>query len=175
MINWTEIYLDLMRDTKGDRLRYHLLLVAGFVLGGLLLGMYVGHNINIILLVWLMGGIANYLLFGDEIIYLLNRTPPYWLEGTIDERIKRVTYNEKKGVEEVQYYFIIASSQANVLQKDGLASENYHSKMDIERVEVPESMFLSLEVGQEVSLVCTSEDFAWAWVKENEEVICIEE
>ncbi len=173
MTDWAEIYRDLYEDVNGKRIWYHVALISGFVIAGIVLGMYVGHDINIILIVWVLGGIADYALFGKELIYLLNRDEPYILDGLIEERIKRITKNEEDEVLDVQYYFIVEIEEITAITKNGLDEEFYSKKVGEERIEVPESMFLSFTTGDSISVVCTADEIVWAWVRE-EEVIVIE-
>jgi|GEM_PF-2327180 len=175
MANWTQIYHELYRDINGNRLLNHIAVIGGFVVTGIILGIYVGHNINIILLVWLMGGIVDYLLFGKELLYLLNKDEPYLLEGVIEERIKRVTMDEHDAVLDTQYYFIVEIEEITAITKKGLDEEFYSKKVGEERLEVPESMFLSFAVGDYISVVCTPDEIVWAWVRDGEEVVVIED
>ena len=174
MTDWAEIYRNLYQDVNGTRLRKHLILIGSFVLVGIVLGVYVGHNINIILLVWLMGGIADYLLYADELLYLLNRDEPYLLDGIIEERIKRIVYNEKDEPIETRYFFMVEIEEITAITKNGLDDDFYSKKVGEERLEVPESMFLSFEEGDFISVVCTPNEVVWAWVREDEEVVKIE-
>jgi hypothetical protein len=175
MTDWAEIYRKLFEDVNGKRLWNHLSLIGGFVILGIILGVYVGHSINIILLVWFMGAIADYILYGKEILYLLNRDEPYLLDGTILERIKRITKDENDEIVEIQYFFIVEIEEIIAITKNGLDEEFYSKKVGEERLEVPESMFLSLEVGDTISVVCTPDELVWAWVREDDEVVVIEE
>ncbi len=175
MTDWSKIYHELYQDVNGNRLLYHTGLIGGFVVLGIILGMYVGHNINIILLIWLMGGIVDYLVFGKELLYLLNKDEPYLLDGIIEERIKRITTDENEEVLDVQYYFVVEIEEITAITKNGLDEEFYSRKVGNERLEVPESMFLSFAVGDFISVVCTPDEIVWAWVREDEQVIIIEE
>ena len=173
--DWKKIYHELLEDVNGKRVLNHLALIGGFIVLGIILGVYVGHDINIILLVWLMGGIADYLIFGKELLYLMNRDEPYLLDGIIEERIKRITKNENDEVLDTQYFFVVEIEEITAITKNGLDDEFYSKKVGEERLEVPESMFLSFEVGDLISVVCTPDELVWAWVRENEEVVIIEE
>lgn len=175
MTDWAEVYRNLYEDVNGKRIWNHVALIGGFVILGIILGMYVGHDINIILLVWLMGGIADYVFFGKEIIFLLNRDEPYILDGMIEERIKRITKDENDEIVDVQYYFVVEIEEITAITKNGIDEEFYAKKVGEERIEVPESMFLSFETGDTISVVCTPDEIVWAWVREGDEVIVIEE
>jgi hypothetical protein len=172
MIDWERIYQKMMNEINGNRLIPHLLLLGSFVFLGLILGMYIGHNVYLILLVWLIGGILDYLIYGTELLELLNKDEPYMLSGIVEQRIRKVIQDEDAEYEE--FYFIVEVEQAHTIDKNGLSPVNYPDKEGEQRLEVPESMFLSFRQGDAISVVCTPDDLVWAWIRDHE-VIEIDE
>jgi hypothetical protein len=160
-----------MTDINGNRLMPHAILLGFFVILGLFLGIYVGHNVNVILLVWLIGAIVDYLAYGTELIDLLNRDKPYVLSGLIEQRVKKLVSDED--IEYEEFYFIVEVEEVHTLDRNGLSPMNYPDKEGEQRIEVPESMFMSFRQGDLVSVVCTPDDLVWAWIR-GEEVIEIE-
>lgn len=173
MIDWADIYSKVMVDFKGERLIPHLILIGIFVFVGIGLGMYFNHNTTLILLIWAMGAILDYLIFGRQLIDLFTKRKPYVIEGEILQRIKKSIFINQE--ESQEFYFVIHVQDAFIISNQGADSMDYLDKEGIHRFKVPQSMFLSLHATSEVALVCMPNDMVWGIIKEDaDEVICIE-
>jgi hypothetical protein len=172
MIDWVNVYHEIMRKEVGKKILPHIAILGGFIILGLILGVLANHNLTLIFLIWLIGGLVDYLIYSNEIVRILTKNQPYYVEGVITHRVKKIlTEND---VEYEKLFFEIEVADAFILDKGGLSAVNYLDKEGDKRFEVPESMFLSLRPGEEVALVCTPNDRIWGWVNEDE-VVYIEE
>lgn len=171
MTDWKLIYQKLMFDFKGERLIPHLAILGGGIVLGILVGLYFNGNLNLIFLIWIAALLIDYLVFGPEIFEIFTKSKPYVLTGIITKKTKKIVIEKKEEIDE--FWFDIEVREAYTLMRNGKSEQHYYEREGLQGIQVPESMFLSLQVGQEVSLVCEPDDFAWGFVS-GEEVIKIE-
>jgi hypothetical protein len=166
MIDWAVIYKQLMQDFIGKRIIAHTSILGSFVVLGFLAGVYSNHNLILMFVIWIMGGIVDYLVYRDELLKILTKRKPYLAEGVIEQRVRKVINDENQEIE--KYYFELEVREAFIIGKNGLEPADYLDKEGEQRLEVPESMFLSLRPGDEVALVCLPNDRVWGWVRDDE-------
>jgi hypothetical protein len=171
MTDWKLTYQQLMSDFKGERLIPHLAILGGGIVLGILLGIYFGNNLNLSLLVWIAAALIDYLIYGREILEIFTKKKPYFITGIIHNKVKKVVVDRREEIEE--YWFDIEVREAYTLARYALSEHHYYEKEGMQGIQVPESMFLSLQRGEEVSLVCEPDDYAWGIMK-GEDVIRID-
>lgn len=171
MIDWESVYPVLMTDFKGGRLIPHLAILSGALILGIILEVFFGGSLSLFALSALGGVLVDYLAFGPEILEIFTKNKPYLIRGVVARKIRRVV-NDREGEFE-ELWFEMNVQEAHTLHKTGLNPATFPDKEGLQEVEVPESMFLSLKVGQEVLLVCAPDDYVWGIVQ-GDEVINIE-
>lgn len=172
MPDWPLVYQRLMDDFKGRGLLIHIGIMGTALVLGMLIGFYWGGNLLLTLLFVIIGVLVDYLVLGsDEFLDLFNRRKPYLVRTLIQNRIK-----QRSEVEDdyERLIFEVFTHEAYALGRSGLSADNYYEKEGEQRIEVPETMFLSLNPGQEVHLVCMPDDYVWGILNDGE-VIYIEE
>lgn len=172
-IDWVQLYKEIIQEVKMKRLLKHTYLLAGIFCIGIFVGIFMFQNVGLVLAIGLIGFPLDYLLYGDELYHLVSMHKPYLVEGVLIQRINKILIDEKNNEETDEFYFEIEVEHATGFDKDGLDALEFTDKHGKIRLEVQESMFLSLKSGDEISVVCTPEDKVWGWVR-GEEVIIIE-
>ncbi len=162
MTDWKRIYQQVMLDFKGKKLIPHLAILGGGIVLGILLALYKDGNLSLMLLVWIAAALIDYLVYGKEILELFTKDKPYVLVGTIQNKVKKRVIEHKEEIDE--YWFDIDVREAYALGRYSKSEEHYHQKEGLHGIQVRESMFLSLERGAEISLICEPDDFAWGVV-----------
>ena len=175
MIDWETVYQRLMADFKGSALIHHVGILLTFIILGLIVGVYNNNNLFLIFIIWVMGFAVDVLYFmyylKDDPARIFTKNQPYVFNGTIQQKVKKPVFEDNEEMD--TFFFDVEIHEAYVINKNGKSHSLYYEKQGKQRIEVPESMFLSLKVGQEVSLVCEPDDFVWGLVRGNE-VINIE-
>ena len=172
MIDWIEVHRRVMSDFKTDRLIPHLIIIGVFIILGIIMGMYSNHNLLLTFVVWIVGFLVDMLIFRDELLKIFTKENPYVIEGIILEKIVINIIDGEKEYDEL--YFLIDVQEAFMIDKKGRVAVNYMDKEGEIRIQVPESMFLSLKAGDFIILVCEPDDFAWGVIN-GDEVIGIDE
>lgn len=166
-IDWVQVHQRLMSDFKTERLLYHLGLLGGCALLGLVLSYYFS-SFNLLLCFVGIGIALDYLIFQDELLEVMSKAPPYQIEGEIVQKILQ------KPQEDKNFFFMLKVSAAYKLSSKGLDMFEYLEKANEQRIKVPESMFLSFKTGEDIKVVCTPEDEVWGIVRSETEVVYIE-
>lgn len=173
MTDWKMVYQRVMADFKQERLTVYVGIMVAFIILGIFLEANYGGSFVLMFLVWLIGFGVDYLVithyYKDDFKELFTQDKPYVFEGVIIKKVK--IEDEEDGFEE--FCFDLNISKAFALTKSGKSPQHYYEKLGEYRIAVPESMFLSLKVGQDVHLICEPDDYAWGLVR-GDEVIRIE-
>jgi hypothetical protein len=172
-IDWVSLYEEIIKEVKTSKINKHIYLLTGTFAIGIFIGLFLFKNVNLALVIGAVGFPLDYLIYQNELYYLLNLHKPYLLEGIIQKRIQKILIDETTAEKTEVFYFEIEVQEAIGFDRDGLDAMDLVEKKGTFRLEVPKSMFLSLVSGEEISVVCTPEDLVWGWVRE-EEVIRIE-
>ncbi|NJO01449.1 MAG: hypothetical protein HC880_06945 [Bacteroidia bacterium] len=172
MIDWSHVYQRLMSDFKSGRLIPHVAILGGAMVVGIVVGIYFDYNLNLMFIIWFMGALVDLLIYRQELLHIFTKKKPCVINGIILKKVKKLVTEKQEEYDE--FYFDILVNEAFVIDKQGRNEKNYYEKEGEQRVGVPESMFLSLKAGQEVSLVCEPDDYVWGIVRDDE-VINIEE
>lgn len=173
-IDWVKLYKEITQEVKTKRLLKHIYLLSGIFSFGIIIGLFLYQSVSLVLVIACIGLPLDYLLYGDEFFHLITMHKPYLVEGVLVHRVHKILIDEKNNEEFDSFYFEIEVEQAIGFDNDGLDALELSDKKGIIRLEVQESMFLSLIAGEEIAVVCTHEDKVWGWVREDE-VIVIEE
>ncbi|MDX2303120.1 MAG: hypothetical protein NW226_09985 [Microscillaceae bacterium] len=164
-----------MNDFKGRSILIHVGILGSFIVVGFLVGFYNNNNLLLIFVIWFIGFLVDVLYFRiflqDDPLRVFTKSQPYVIEGVILQKIKKPVLDRDEEID--TFYFEIEVHEAYTLGKKGISHKLYYEKQGKQRIEVPESMFLSLKIGQEVFLVCEPDDFVWGLVR-GDEVINIE-
>ncbi len=171
MPDWPLVYQRLMDDFKGRGALIHVTILGAALALGLIVGYYWGGNLLLTLLFIIIGVLVDYLVLGpEEFLDLFNKRKPYLIRTLIQNRVKQ---RSEKEDDYERLIFEVFTHEAYVLNRSGISADNYYEKEGTQRIEVPESMFLSLAPGQEVHLVCMPDDYVWG-ILNGGEVIFIE-
>ncbi|TAE75921.1 MAG: hypothetical protein EAZ85_01205 [Bacteroidetes bacterium] len=170
-IDWVNLHAEIMREAKGKHLLKHIYLWTITFAVGIIIGLLMFQNVGLVLA---LGGIAlplDYLLYGDELYNLITMEKPYLIEGKLLQRIQKISIDEKTEEEFENFYFEIEVVHAVGFDKDGLDALELTDKHGKIRLEVQESMFLSLQKDDEISVVCTPDEIVWGWVRDDEVIV----
>ena len=177
MIDWETVYQRLMNDFKGQSILIHVGILSTFIILGFIIGFYNNNSLLITFSIWGIGVSVDYLFFryyfqdNEPYKRIFKKEQPYVVLGTIIQKVKKPIFEYDEEVD--AFFFDMDVAEAYTIHKKGKSHSLYYEKQGKQRIEVPESMFLSLKVGQEVSLVCEPDDYVWGLVR-GDEVINIE-
>lgn len=172
MIEWDIVYKRVMSDFQGQELWKHLGILLSFIVLGIVVGLVMYKSFIVMFLFWIIGALIDYLAYGQELLDLFSLEHPYVLQGVIQKKIQVQVQEDKGDFEE--WVFLIDVKRAHELTKQGKNEVNYPDREGLQRIGVPESMFLSLQTDTRVYLVCEPDDMVWGIVN-GDEVIRIEE
>lgn len=143
------------------------------MIAGMVIGVY-GGDFTLAAFIFLLGaGIALlYMYYRDEYSIIFTKNKPYIALGIIQKKVKKIV-QEKNGEEFEEFYFDVIIDDAFTIGKGGRDRGGYYERKGAQRLEVPESMFLSLRVGENLDVVCEPDDFVWGVIR-GDEVIRID-
>ncbi len=170
-VDWVSLYTEIMQESKGKHLLKHVYLWAGMASIGIFVGIFMFQNVALVLIITIMALPIDYLLYGDEGYNLITMEKPYLLEGVLVRRIQKILIDEAKDEEFESFHFEIEVEYATGFDKDGLDALELTDKNGKIRLEVQESMFLSLQAGDEITVVCTPDEVVWGWVRDDEVIV----
>lgn len=170
MIDWGLVYQRLMNDFKTEALLSHLILAGGGIIIGAVLG-YIFSKFMLFFLFIIIGVLLDFIFFGKDWTIIFTKKQPYVFKGFVKKKIKQATNIAEKGDE--KFFFIMEIIEANILDKEDKSPLDYKNKLGQQKLEVQESMYLSLQEKDYLQAVCTPFDEVWGVVK-GEQVIEIE-
>lgn len=164
MIDWKDIYKQVLNKYHFPTLILHLSILIGFFILGYIVG-YVGYeSIGAFAVYLIFGGFANVFmaLAGPEIAQRIRKRDIYIVDGLIEYKaIVKTKNNVGKVVH--KYFFDLESQDAKYLTKNGLG-EKYPEKEEIQRVEIEKKVFDRYQKGHQLVFICDPDDKAWGMI-----------